>query len=539
MTEQIDKVKDQVRGLVEAARPLEPTILETQSESTQSDQKSHTSTDKRPSIYAGAADLGEILDQTWDALTAHNVPPRLLRFGTAMVVVGESDGEVGIRRLSADSLREELARACCWYGIKRNGNDQVRHDAYPPLAVARTLLIGDLSRLPNLSRIAHAPFMTPSGEIVHRQGYDRETQTWCAPGLELPPIPERPSEVEIVEAREMFTRDLLGDFPFSDRADKANMVALYLLPIARELIEGPTPLHLIEKPSPGSGASLLLETLGILVSGTPPASLTEASHEEEWRKRITSTLLRAPEIIIIDNLRRRLDSAALSSALTSRNWQDRILGSSENVSLPIRCVWAATGNNPAVSGEISRRSIPIRINPNVEHPWDRTGFRHPKLSEWTLENRGRLLQAAMILLRAWDVADRPKGDATLGSYEQWSAVMGGILKVAGIEGFLDNRARFHDRADRESSAWSAFVAAWRARFGESHVGTKDLWQLLAQVDPPCDLGNGGDRSQHIRFGDSLAQAVDRRFTVDGQSVKIESAGLKQSAKQYRLVLGDR
>ena len=80
--------------------------------------------------------------------------------------------------------------------------------------------------------------------------------------------------------------------------------------------------------------------------------------EEEWRKRITAILRLGPGILLIDNLRRRLDSAALSAALTASTWQDRILGESQIAEFPIRCAWVATGNNPAVSTEMSRRSTP-------------------------------------------------------------------------------------------------------------------------------------------------------------------------------------
>jgi putative DNA primase/helicase len=483
----------------------------------------------RPAILASAADLGDILDEAWSALEAYNTPVRLLRFGSSIVVVEETDGEVQTRRITADGLREELARAARWYSARKGEN------AYPPMTVARGLLAGDLSGLPSLSRIVRAPIMTPSGRIVSQDGYDEETKTWCVSGVDLPPVPVNPSEEQIRDARDLFTDDLLGDFPFLQQADRANILALYLLPFARELIDGPTPLHLIEKPSPGSGASLLLEVFGVLVSGAPQSFLTEASNEDEWRKRVTSTLLRAPEIIIIDNLRKRLDSAALSAALTVRTWEDRLLGSSDNVSLPVRCVWAATGNNPAVSNEIARRSVSVRIDPKVERPWERSEFRHPQLTAWTLENRGRLLQAALTLLRAWDVAGRPSGEATLGSYEQWAAVMGGILEVAGVEGFLQNRERFYDRADRESAAWGEFIAAWKSKHGAGEVRCKDLWEMLEDVDPPCDLGRGAERAQRIHLGDALAGAVDRRFTVDGQSVKIEAAGTKQRVAVYRLV----
>ena len=44
-----------------------------------------------------------------------------------------------------------------------------------------------------------------------------------------------------------------------DNADLANAVAAFILRFVRLLIEGPTPLHLIESPTPGSGKGLLAD----------------------------------------------------------------------------------------------------------------------------------------------------------------------------------------------------------------------------------------------------------------------------------------
>ena len=59
--------------------------------------------------------------------------------------------------------------------------------------------------------------------------------------------------------------------------------------------------------------------------------------------------------MLIDNLRRPLDSSALAAALTAPFWEDRLLGASETTRLPIRCIWIATGNNAEFSGEMARR----------------------------------------------------------------------------------------------------------------------------------------------------------------------------------------
>ena len=55
-------------------------------------------------------------------------------------------------------------------------------------------------------------------------------------------------------------------------------------------------------------------------------------------KRMTAKLRQIPSIVLIDNLRQKLDSSAVAAALTASFWEDRILGVSEMTRLPIRCV---------------------------------------------------------------------------------------------------------------------------------------------------------------------------------------------------------
>ena len=166
--------------------------------------------------------------------------------------------------------------------------------------------------------------------------------------------------------------------------------------------------------------------------------------------------------------------------------------------------------------------------------WERTQFRYLHLPAWTAEHRAVLLGAALTLLRAWHVGGRPKGETSLGSFEDWAAVMGGILGTGGVDGFLANRERFYDGADRETAACRTFIGAWLEKSGSAD-GAKDLWELLEHVDPTCDLGRGSDRSQRTRLGAVLTGAVDRRCTVDGRQLRVASAGTRKRAAQYRLV----
>ena len=75
-------------------------------------------------------------------------------------------------------------------------------------------------------------------------------------------------------------------FPFDGNPDRAHAVCALLLPIGRDLIEGPTPLHTFEKPTPGTGASLLVQLLCYLACGSVPAAMTPPQDEAEWRRTL-------------------------------------------------------------------------------------------------------------------------------------------------------------------------------------------------------------------------------------------------------------
>ncbi|MCZ6689947.1 MAG: hypothetical protein O7H41_10120 [Planctomycetota bacterium] len=487
--------------------------------------------DGRPMITAGDEDYLYLIPDARKALMRWNNPPSLFLHGDRVAETrAGADGQVAIHSVSVPGLRSILGEAVSWYRMK----GEVQKPAKPPKDVAESIRDRPLDTFPYLLRLVTAPVFAKSGRLVTESGYDPETRIFLdLAGLKLPAVPEKPDKDEIAAALELLLDELLEGFPFVADADKANTIGLSLLPFAREMIDGPTPLHLIEKPLAGSGATLIAQVVSIIATGQLPAILTEGHSEDEWRKRLTSVLLEGAEILTVDNLRDKLDSPALAGILTSSRYQDRILGGSTMAHLSVRCVFIATGNNPSVSNEISRRCVSIRIDPKVAQPWLRKDeeFVHPKLVAWAQKNRGRLVTALLTLIRAWVAAGHPTGTLSLGSFESWSDVIGGILKFAGIEGFLANRERFYGRADRDTAAWEAFIAAWWEKHGANPVGVKDLFEL----ENDFELGRGNGKSQKTKLGTFLRGAVDRRFTLeDGLRVKVENAGKAQRAAQYVL-----
>jgi hypothetical protein len=487
-----------------------------------------------PEIDAGLGDLATMSAQAMAALESANEPPFVFRHGGVLVRLERDErGTPGIQLLTVDRMRHRLARVARFTRGRGASGDRVATE--PPIPVVRDLLAHPEPEFPVLSRIVEAPVFAPDGTLQVAPGYHPASKTYFAPapGFEVPAVTEQPGAEDVEAATRLLLEEYLGDFPFVGDPERAHALGALLLPFARDLIDGPTPLHLIEKPAPGTGATLLVEAILFPALGRVVAGMTEGGDEDEWRKRLTAQLLRGPVAILIDNLRDRLDSAALSSAITAAHFEDRRLGASELVCPPVRCLWIATGNNPALSNEIARRTVRIRLDSRRDQPWlrDPKEFRHSNLIEWMRENRSALVQAALVLIRNWLAAGRPESAETrkLGMYESWSTVIGGILRAAGVPGFLQNLMDLYDTADAEGKSWRAFVDAWWEVHVEGVVGVSDLMTIAERCD--FDLGDGTDRSRRIRFGRMLAGARDRTFGC----YTILDARSYQGASRWRLV----
>jgi len=379
--------------------------------------------DGRPKVLVSGRHMRDITDDCLSLLqSANESSPRFFRFGDAVaeLVEGCDDG-VGIGILTQANLKGLLDRFANFVSVDRDTEKPAR----PPGDVVTDFLALRNPPLPMLSGVIQAPIFSKSGQLVTKPGYQHETGYYLhlSPGLKIRDVPTEPTPRDVTRAKEILLDDLLGDFPFVDDSDRAHAVAGMLQRFVRELIDGPTPLHLIESPTPGTGKGLLAETIALPAAGPGLSMMSEGRDEDEWRKRITAKLINAPQFVVIDNLRSRLDSAALSSAITSPIWEDRILGQSRTVAVPVTCTWLATGNNPALSMEISRRTVSIRLDREMERPWEETGFRHPRLRQWATENRGDLIWAILTLVQAWIFAGQPACKKTLGSFEQWAEVL--------------------------------------------------------------------------------------------------------------------
>jgi hypothetical protein len=157
---------------------------------------------------------------------------------------------------------------------------------------------------------------------------------------------------------------------------------------------------------------------------------------------------------------------------------------SQTFESPVHQTFVATANNPKITAEVARRGVLIRLDPRTEKPWERTGFRHPKLETWATQQIGELTWSGLVIVQSWLVAGQPvPADLpAFGSFEAWTRVHGGILAHIGVAGFLANREQLFEDADAQTGLYRTFLGKWWDTFHDDAKLAADLVPLAVEAD---------------------------------------------------------
>ena len=469
---------------------------------------------RKPAILiTSESDPQDLVQQAARALAS--APHRVFSRDDRLVRVRRGGGRARVEELDEAGLLGLLVETVRFVQWGSRGRPRV---AEPPRWLVRTLLSAPPPIFPELRGVVHHPIVRPDGSIRAREGYDSETRFWCHLGeLDIPPVPQYPTGEDVEQAQQV-VQDLFHDFPFASQADRANAWALLLTPLVRTAFEGPAPLFLIDKPSPGTGATLLARLVALVACGeeavTPPPE-----DESEARKVVTAALLQDQPVVIFDDVA-ALRLRTLSRLLTSTEWEARLLGTNRLASFPNLTTWIATGNNVFLWADLARRVVWIRLDAKHWRPWEREGFLHPDLLSYVRKERGRIIWALLTLVRHYFVRGCLQATVPiLGSFENWAYLVGGVLAACGIEGFLQNRERLYEEMDQQHAGWPEFLRALHARqkgpFTTRVLSDKLQSDEELRAAAPESLENFTPRA----LSEALRRRAGMRFAPDGLRVE--------------------
>jgi hypothetical protein len=288
-----------------------------------------------------------------------------------------------------------------------------------PARVADTYLAreGDW-RLPTLLGIVNAPFLRVDGSLCDQPGYDTASELLFEPdGQTFPAIAPNSTKDDATAALAYLEETLLRAFPFVAPVDRSVALSAILTAFDRRAM-ATAPLHAFTSPVAGSGKSLLVDIPSLLISGQLAPVISQGRTEEELEKRLGAALLSGDTIISIDNCSHPLESNFLCQALTQQRLKIRLLGHSRQVETPVNAAIYATGNNLMIANDLVRRTLLCTIDAKCERPeLRRFDF---NVIETIHTDRGRLVAAALTILRAWHAAGAPPAAEPYGSFEDWS-----------------------------------------------------------------------------------------------------------------------
>jgi hypothetical protein len=484
----------------------------------------HVSDSSRPTIII-TTDEHVVNDEAVEALANDSMIYQ--RGGTLVRIVEDtSPAAKGVRRpfspridlLPLPLLRERLSANAMWVQNRQRGGNIVEQAARPPAwCVSAVHARANWPGVRHLESIVDYPVIRPDGTILHEPGYDPQTALLVLPAGLKCLLVDQPTKDMAIAARDALF-EVVVDFPFERQIHRAAWLAALLTPLARFAFSGPAPLFLVDANVRAAGKGLLLDSISRIITGQRFTVATYSHDEDELRKRITSLALAGDRLVLFDNLDGKFGNAVLDAALTATAWKDRILGVNRLAEAPLYATWYATGNNVAIAADTARRVCHVRLESPEERPEERQGFRHPDLLQWIGDNRGKLLAAALMIIRAYILAGTPDEHLPAwGSFDDWGRLIRSAIVWIGCPDPGETRTMLQDQADISGEQMGTILAAWEQLDCDRHGLTAA--QIIAKAK---EVDNSSPQYLH-----------DLRDAVEAMLGKLDARGLGYKLRGYR------
>lgn len=337
------------------------------------------------------------------------------------------------------------------------------------------------------------PIKRADGRIeLLREGYDVESGILTlASGVEVR------EDVTVAEAAQGIFH-LFHEFPFADwdakRSERrmgqsrslsvqvAQMLAFYgalILPLNALRLGG-----LFNANSHGAGKSLLLKMIVTPVMGKTRLR-GMPKNDEEFRKMLETAALGAAPYIALDNVSGNLRNDDLDVFITSEDFGGRLMHTQKEFEVARQSIVLVTGHNLTLSGDLARRLLECKLSVDEADIRDRSVTR-PIDDNWLKRPmvRSDVLSMLWAIIRGWDEAGRQRGKTSMGGFEEWCAVFGGMTEFAGF-GDPCEKPPADESADSELEDMVALVT-----------------KLAAEID-----GGNGEKLAEFTFSEVLETCV--------------------------------
>lgn len=386
---------------------------------------------------------------------------------------------------------------------------------------AQTAIVTDAARkhLPRIEQIVSCPIITfgstPGTCRVLTTGYhEHQGGTFIAGGKEPPEVP--------LEKAQSALADLLADFDFASQADASRAVASLLSPALKMggLIDDHFPLDLAEADQSQSGKTYRQKLAVKIYNGEAEAILQNKGGVGSLDEAVSAALIKGRPFIMLDNVRGRVDSEILESAIRGHGSVScRTLRHRATINTgPF--LWYLSTNGAELTRDLANRAVVTRIR---KRP---AGFIYREFSEGDLvrhieANQSFYLGAVFSIVREWVKQGRPRTTETRHDFRLWTQSMDWIIQeIFGLPPLMEGHREEQVRTANPAMQWLREIVLAAVADGRVDGGI-DTYMLLeiasgAGIDLP---GRPTNDSPECRAGKLLGQlfrdAGGDELAVDG------------------------
>jgi hypothetical protein len=383
--------------------------------------------------------------------------------------------------------------------------------------------------LPSITKIIEysLPYIFESKLYFTSPGYDVKTQYYT---LKIAP------EVKLMDNEQASERvkGIFEEFCFPKKEENLYLsrAIAYLLTLLICLLTnyGRPLCFFLNGNTPGVGKDYLLGLIFILFENKQPVFNAPCGSDAEYRKNLFSACRAMINILIFSNIKGHLDSQAVEHFSTSPTIRDRKLGVSESKEYHNNLLLCFSGNEVALSKDMKRRVLEIRLEYHGEKINDRKFKRN--LYEYLANNRPTILNALYSMIHNWYHNGAPRGKK-IPSFGEWSSTVSGILTTNGFQDPFDEPTSTNhsltelDDINSEDKDFRGLVELWRQRFNTNEVKAENLRDLAndANLFKWLNLENNGGKA-------SFSKVLTSYENTTYDNVRIRIRRLKKYPKFY-------
>ena len=242
-----------------------------------------------------------------------------------------------------------------------------------------------------------------------------------------------------MEPREI-TR-FLDVMAFASPADRTNAVGAALTVMLHNQFAGAKPLLAVTATKSQAGK----DTIILFAAGSNRlTSVTYQATDWAFERAIVGTMNHSSDTVVlnVENARMGSKQKSIASGFLERFLTDPeptlfSTGTGGPVRRKNNMVVAISTNYGMLSTDLLNRSLPIHLDPVGNVADRKSPIGNPKL-EFLPAHRARIEAELRGMVQRWTDAGMPLNKDVHHSFDQWAALIGGILAENGFEGFLSN-----------------------------------------------------------------------------------------------------